>query len=130
MKKAIVGLLIFIFSISLLNAYTQEERIKDMKVMEAAMSQIQKGIIYNSKEDVLVGVKSLKEVAAKVEIAPKTALDYSNYFAKKQSANIIKFADKIKNKIEAGRKHSAAANYLKVLDQCISCHNKIRKWGQ
>jgi len=130
MKKVAAGLLVFALSTSFLSAYTQEERIQDMKAMEIAMSQIQKGIIYNDKEAVLLGVKNLKEVASKVEIAPKTAMDYSSYFAKKQSTNIIKFADKIKTKIEAGRKHGAAANYTKVLDQCISCHNKIRKWGQ
>jgi len=36
--------------------------------------------------------------------------------------------DKIKSSIEADRKHSASSSYTKVLGECISCHNKLRKW--
>ena len=128
MKKTIAGLVTLgVLTVSA-QAYDQAERIQDMQMMEVSMAQIQKGILYNNKKIVLQGVENLKNASSKVEIAPKTDMDYSTVFAKKQAANIIKFADKIKQNIEAGHKHGAASNYTKVLDQCISCHNKIRKW--
>jgi len=129
MKKIISALLTFGVFTMTLQAYEQTDRIKDMQSMESAMSQIQKGILYNNKKMVLEGIEILKKSSMNVEVAPKSELDYSSYFAKRQSANIRKFADKIKNSIESGHKHGAAKNYAKVLDQCISCHNKIRKWN-
>lgn len=129
MKKIISSLLTFGVLTTMLHAYDQTDRIKDMQSMENAMSQIQKGILYNNKKLVLQGIEILKDASMKVEIAPKSELDYSTYFSKRQSANIRKFSDKIKQNIEAGHKHGAASNYTKVLDQCISCHNKIRKWN-
>ena len=113
-----------------LQAYDQVERIQDMQTMEVSMSQIQKGILYNNKKMVLQGVENLKQASSKVEVAQKTDMDYSAKFAKKQASNIIKFADKVKSEMDAGRKHGATANYTKVLSQCVSCHNKIRKWNQ
>jgi len=130
MKKIITGLFTLAALTVSLHAYDQAERIKDMQSMESAMSQIQKGILYNNKKMVLQSIEKLKKASSSVEIAPKTEMDYSSYFAKRQSENIRKYADKIKKNIEAGHKHGAAMNYTKVLDQCISCHNKIRKWDQ
>ncbi len=130
MKKVIITLLTLgILAISV-DAYDQNDRRKDMQSMEAAMSQIQKGILYNNKKMVLQGVENLKSASGNVEIAPKGALDYTPAFAKSQTKSIMIYADKVKADIESGKKHSAAKNYTKVLDQCISCHNKIRKWNQ
>jgi cytochrome c553 len=129
MKKIIIGLFTLgVLTVSL-HAYDQAERIQDMQTMEVSMAQIQKGILYNNKKMAIQGVESLKNASSKVEVAPKTEMDYSAVFAKKQAVNIVKFADKVKENIEAGHKHAAATNYTKVLDQCISCHNKIRKWN-
>ena len=113
-----------------LQAYDQIERIQDMQTMEVSMAEIQKGILYNNKKMVLQGVENLKQASSKVEVAQKTDMDYSAKFAKKQASNIIKFADKVKSEMDAGRKHGATTNYTKVLNQCVSCHNKIRKWNQ
>ena len=129
MKKMLVTILtVGLFSFTL-QAYDQIQRIQDMQTMESAMAEIQKGILYNNKDLVLEGVKNLKEASLNVEIKPKDDMDYSTSFAKKQSKNIMKYADKIKENIEDGRKHGASKNYTKVLKECISCHNKIRKWN-
>jgi len=129
MKKTMLALLgMGILSMSAYG-YDQTDRIKDMRSMEQAMSEIQKGILYNNSKLVLEGIASLKEASGNVEIAPKGDMDYSSFFAKKQSKNIIKYAEKIESNIKAGRKHGAASNYTKVLGECISCHNKIRKWN-
>lgn len=113
-----------------LQAYDQVERIQDMQTMEASMAQIQKGILYNNNKMVLQGVENLKQASAKVELTEKTDMDYSSKFAKQKASNITKFADKIKTNIEANHKHAASSNYTEVLKQCVSCHNKIRKWNQ
>ena len=129
MKKTIVALL----GVSILGmsayGYDQTDRIKDMRTMEQAMSEIQKGILYNNSKLVLESIANLKKASANVEIAPKGDMDYSSTFAKQQSKNIRKYAEKIESNIKAGRKHGAANNYTKVLGECISCHNKIRKWN-
>lgn len=110
-------------------AYDQADRIKDMQSMAQAMSEIQKGILYNDKKTVLEGVARLKESAFSVEIAPKSTMDFSGSFAKRKSDNIKKYADKIEENIKSGHKHGAARHYSNVLGECISCHNKIRKWN-
>jgi cytochrome c556 len=112
-----------------LYGYSQIDRIQDMQIMETAMAKIQKGILYNNKDMVLQGVEKLKNASVDVEITPKNQMDYSSSFAKKQSKNIIKYADKIKENILLGHKHGASKNYTKVLAECITCHNKIRKWN-
>jgi cytochrome c556 len=112
-----------------LSAYDQIERIKDMQTMEEAMAEIQKGILYNNNNLVLEGVTKLKKAASTVEIAPKSTMEFSGSFAKRKADNIKKYADKIEENIKSGHKHGAARHYTNVLGECISCHNKIRKWN-
>jgi hypothetical protein len=99
-----------------------------MQAMEAAMAQIQKGILSNDDKMVIEGADNLKKSTANVEVAPKWKMDYSPSYAKQQSGHILVLADKIKSSIEADRKHSANSSYTKILGECISCHNKLRKW--
>ena len=129
MKKVILTLIgMGVLSMSAYG-YDQTDRIKDMRTMEEAMSEIQKGILYNNQKMVLEGVENLEKASANIEVAPKDDMDYSVYFAKRQSKNIRKYAEKIKKNISSGYKHGAAKNYTNVLSECISCHNKIRKWN-
>lgn len=128
MTKIVMGLLLFGSMTLSLHAYGAAERMEDMQVMEMAMGKIQKGILYNNKDMVLKGVDKLKKTSYKVEIAKKSDMDYSAAFAKKQTENIIRYADKLEASIKADQKHAATSNYTKILNQCVSCHNKIRKW--
>jgi cytochrome c556 len=111
-------------------AYDQTNRIEDMQMMEISMAKIQKGILYNNNKIILQGVDGLKKASAKVEVTDKTDMDYSSKFAKQKAENIMKFADKIRENATENHMHSASSNYTKVLNQCISCHNKIRKWNK
>jgi len=129
MKKAIAVLFTFSMLTMSLYGYNQTERIQDMQTMETAMAKIQKGILYNNKKMVIEGVENLEKASANVKVAPKGDMDYSPVYAKQQSKNIMKYAEKIKSNIEENRKHSANSNYTKVLGECISCHNKLRKWN-
>jgi len=124
MKKIMAGLLILGALTLSLQAYDQAERIQDMQTMEISMAEIQRGILYNNKKMVLKGVESLKKTSRKVEVSKKDEMDYSAAFAKKQTAT-----EKLEASIEANQKHAATTNYTKVLNQCVSCHNKIRKWN-
>jgi len=130
MRKTILGLLALSALTLTLQAYDDTDRKVDMQVMEASMAQIQKGILYNNKKLVTQGVANLKQSSDTVEIVEKSVMDYSPRFAKEQADDIMKLANEIQEKMESGRKHSAASSYTKVLDKCITCHNKIRKWNQ
>ena len=128
MKRTVAAIMaISVFSVSVYG-YSKEERVTDMQAMEMAMSQIQKGILSNNDEMVIAGADNLKKSSSNVEVSPKWKMDYSPSYAKQQTENILIYADKIKSSIKADRKHSASASYTKILGECISCHNKLRKW--
>jgi len=128
MKKTVTAIMVMSVLSMSLYGYSKEERVTDMQAMEAAMAQIQKGILSNDDKMVIEGADNLKKSTANVEVAPKWKMDYSPSYAKQQTKNILAYADKIKSNIVEDRKHSATSNYTKILNECISCHNKLRKW--
>ncbi len=128
MKKTVTAVMVMSVLSMSLYGYSKEERVTDMQVMETAMAQIQKGILSNDDKMVITGVDNLKKSTSNVEVAPKWKMDYSPSYAKQQTKNILAYADKIKSNIVEDRKHSATSNYTKILNECISCHNKLRKW--
>ena len=128
MKKIVTSMMVMSVLSMSLYGYSKEERVTDMQVMETAMAQIQKGILSNDDKMVITGVDNLKKSTSNVEVAPKWKMDYSPSYAKQQTKNILAYADKIKSNIVEDRKHSATSNYTKILNECISCHNKLRKW--
>ena len=133
MKKSLIIFLTMLFSALSLHAeYTDAQRLKDMQLMEHAVSQIQKGILYNKLEVVEVGVNQLQSVIKQVE-TPKKKEEvlgitdaYGAKYTKQLSNKMIEFSEKVKTDMQNGHKHSAAKNYVSVLKQCISCHNKVR----
>ena len=128
--KKVLSMLLMVSTMSMsLYAYDQADRIKDMQAMEKAMAEIQKGLLYNNKSMVIEGVTNLKQASVNVEVAPNGAMDFSARFAKRQAQNIMKYSEKIESNIKDGHKHGAIKSYTKVLNECISCHNKIRKWN-
>ena len=128
MKKIVTSIMVLsVLSVSLYG-YSTADRIKDMKMMEKSMAKIQKGILSNNQLLVIAGVDELKKSTGSVEIAPKGDMDYGPSYARQQKEHIMKFADKILSSIEDDRKHTANANYTKILGECISCHNKLRSW--
>ena len=130
MKKVIVGLFTLGALTLTVHAYDKVERKHDMQKMEAAMAEIQKGILSNDDKMALQGASNLKGVANKIEIPQnKAELDYKPKYAKKIAQDIMKQIDVISDKVEDGKLHSATASYSKILNKCISCHNKIRTWN-
>lgn len=130
MKRTLVAFIALAALTSSLCAYSQEDRIKDMRTMADALAVVQKGILYNNRKLVHDGIETLKRSSQNIEIAPKSDMDYSSTFAKSQAENIVRYANKVNLSMEEGKKHSALTNYTKVMNQCVSCHNKIRKWNR
>lgn len=126
--------LISLFSLTLHAEYTNTERIRDMKTMEEAMMKIQKGLLIDDRNILSKGVNQLQQVTRKVEppLESNSVLaqedTYKYKFSRKEGEKIIRFAEDIRVDMNAGNKHSASKSFVKVLDECISCHNKIRKW--
>ncbi len=133
-KKLITIGLITLFTATLHAEYTDAERIRDMQTMEEAMVKIQKGLLTNDRNMLSKGVNQLQQVTRKVEppVGKKSDFGEKNThkykFSRKQGEKIIRFAEDIRVDMDAGNKHSASKSFVKVLDECISCHNKIRKW--
>ena len=128
--KKVLGMLMLVSMVSIsVSAYDQTDRVKDMQAMETAMAEIQKGLLYNNKALVIEGVANLKKASANVKIAPKSTMEFSERFAKRQAAYILKYSGRIEANMKDGHKHGAIKNYTNVLKECISCHNKIRKWN-
>jgi len=128
MKKIVTSMMVMsVLSVSSYG-YSTADRIKDMQMMEIAMAKIQKGLLSNHQLLVIAGVDDLKKSASSIEVAPKGDMDYGPSYAKQQKQDIMRYADKIKSSIENNRKHTANANYTKILDDCIACHNKLRSW--
>ena len=133
-KKLILIGLIPLFTVILNAEYTDAERIKDMNAMEEAMVKIQKGLLTNDSNELSKGVNQLQQVTRKVKPPIDSKSDFGEKnthkykFSRKQGEKIIQDAENIRVEMNAGNKHSASKSYVKVLDECISCHNKIRKW--
>jgi cytochrome c556 len=108
------------------------ERMKNMQDMETAMSEIQKGFLYDNVNVVKNGVKHLKVTISHTESFIKEGVNKEGFnsliYAKKQAADIEKLADKILLTFEEGDRYNAANNYLKVLSKCLTCHQTVRSW--
>ena len=129
--KKVIAVLFTLGALTLtVHAYDKVERKHDMQMMEAAMAQIQKGILSNNDKMALQGASNLKAISNKIEIPQnKAELDYKPKYAKKMTQDIVKYIDDISDKIEDDKLHSATSSYAEILKKCISCHKKIRAWN-
>jgi hypothetical protein len=115
--------------------YTSEDRIRDMKELESALSTIQKGFLYNNLSLLEKGVNEIKDNALSVEPPLKKEeqfLDkletYSYKYAKRQSTKMIVYAEDILVDYKDGNKKQAVNSYNKIFKQCMTCHERLRDW--
>ena len=114
--------------------YTKEDRVNDMRAMEDAMANIQKGFLYNNNDLIQQGSKILRDHALTLQpprLGDKSlARDetYAFMFARKQQRKIDSHAAKLAEKYAAGDKYAAMHHFTKILKQCTACHTKLRKW--
>ena len=114
--------------------YTREDRVADMRAMEAAMADIQKGFLFNSNDLIQSGSKVLRDHALTLQpprFGDKTLErdeTYAFMFARKQQRKIDSHAANLALKFAAGDKYQAMHHFTKILKQCTACHTKLRKW--
>ena len=108
------------------------DRMENMREMETAMSEIQKGFLYDNVNVVKNGVKHLKITIANTESFIKEGVGENKInnkvYAKKVAGQIDTMADEIYTTFKKGDSHSAANNYLLILSKCLSCHQTVRSW--
>lgn len=130
MKKVLI--LILVSGILFAQEYIQPDRMKNMQEMEAAISVIQKGFLYDNVNVVKNGVKDLKERVKHTESFIKEGVNKEGFntlvYAQKQAKDITALADDILETFEKGDKYAAANGYLRVLSKCLTCHQTIRTW--
>ena len=132
MKKVIVmSLLMSSLSFA---AYTKEDRVADMVAMEASMSKIQKGFLYNNNEMIQSGAAELRDKVLTIQpprIGDKSISrdqTYAFMFARKQQRKIDSHAAKMADRFGSGDKYQAMQHFTKILKQCTACHTKLRSW--
>ncbi len=131
MKKSLL-ISLLVSSVVFAEGYIQPDRMKNMQEMEAALSLIQKGFLFNNVNVVKNGVKDLKERVKHTESFIKEGVSKEGInnilYARKQAESITKLADEILKTFEKGDRYNAANSYLETLSKCLSCHETIRKW--
>ena len=136
MKKIYKGISAFtlISSLYCTNAfaYSDEERIKDMQMMEQGLQQMQKGFLYNNLDDIQKGAELLKKHTVKIEPPVEGADEFKKSYAydltKREAKKIINFADDAVERYKNHKPKQAMNSFTKVLKQCMTCHARIRKW--
>ncbi len=132
MKKSLLVLVLVSGVLFAQQEVRYPERMKNMQEMETAMSEIQKGFLFNNVNVVKNGVKHLQQRIDHTESFIKGGVNKEGFnsliYAKKQAVDIHKLADEILLAFEKGDAYNAANGYLKVLSKCLSCHQTIRSW--
>lgn len=135
MKKIITAVLAFMVgSTFLVAAEVKDQKMADdMKAMMNAMIDIQKSWFYENPRGIKKGVKHLeahmdhlKKADAKGYL-PKEQ-EYANKFAKKRADMIELYAEDLVASVEDGNDEDVLDNYTQIMNQCTSCHMRIRNW--
>jgi len=132
MKKSLLVLLLASGLLFAQQEVRYPDRMKNMQKMETAMSEIQKGFLFDNVNVVKNGVKHLKETISHTESFIKGGVNKEGFnslvYAKRQAVDISKIADEILYTFEKGDRYGAASGYLRVLSKCLSCHQTVRSW--
>ena len=135
MKKIINAALTIMLGTAVLGAAEVKDKkmAEDMKAMMNAMIDIEKSWFYENPRGIKKGVKKLidnlehmKKTDAKGYL-PKDK-EYANRFAKKRADMIELYAADLIDSIEAGEDQDVLDNYTQIMNQCTSCHMRIRNW--
>lgn len=135
--RKIVTLMLAAGFITVFEAYTTEDRIKDMQILAKAMAEIQTGFFYNNSDLVNEGALKLSDTIHRIE-PPLSEAEEKDPMARYMN-NKIKVSNKIKKKIDQkariiierfrdGDPTQAAQAYNDVVEKCMECHTQIRNW--
>jgi len=102
-----------------------------MSSMAQGISKIQSGFLYNSKQDILDGIKTIEEansIFKKVDVT--SFIPHNNKVAATQNINknLEKNLATLKKDVEAKNYKAAVEDYSKIMNNCMACHTIIRGW--
>lgn len=133
MKKLALSFLCLVLASSLYaQSNTQESKlVLDMRSMLDATVDIQRAGFYNNKEGVKEGATRLiKSLDSLLTTDPTSYLpdDKANAgkFAKKREQMLKLYAEDLIISIDEGNIEDAMDNYSRILNECTSCHSRIR----
>ena len=102
-----------------------------MQLMKQGMEQVQKGFMYNSKEDIKKGIETLENSNAifkNVDVSKFIAHNNKVQATKNINKNLAVDLKAFKDAVVAGKYSDATNFYGKVVNDCVSCHTIIRGW--
>ncbi|GEM_PF-1780197 len=112
-------------------------RLKNtMRKFATGLDQIQKGIIYNKREKIEIGVRVIRQAKRNFfkrhgEILKKKLPDdpkFAAYLAKSSAERINKYINMMSDQINTSHDFSKiAAAYTGIFNQCVGCHQHLRK---
>ena len=137
LKKVLAVL--FMVSFTLLQAKGEDklELQKTMISFASAMEIIQHGILYSDKQEMLKGAQLLKLTNAELFKQHGDAIalhmpkdpEFAKKFARRTSQKIQDYADKMTQNLDDRKAYSKmSAIYTHILQECVGCHQKIRRW--
>lgn len=106
---------------------------EDMRTMLHAMEAIQKAGFYNDTEGMKAGVVKLKSgLQSLITTDAQSYLPddqaYANKFAQKRAKMIEMYANDLVDSIKNNKLDDALVDYTQILNECTSCHIRIRNW--
>jgi len=102
-----------------------------MSLLEQGLTQTQKGFLYNSKEDIVMGISTMQNANAiftHVDVSTFIKNNSKVQVTKNINENMTEHLNDLKKDIDAGRYNDATAKYGKVVNDCVSCHTIVRGW--
>lgn len=102
-----------------------------MQLMEKGMEQVQKGFMYNSKQDIIQGIETLQNSDAifkKVDVTTFIPNNKKVRVTQNITNNLGEDLVILKKAVENNEFTTATEKYGKVLNDCVACHTAIRGW--
>lgn len=102
-----------------------------MQLMNRGIEQVQKGFMYNSKNDILQGIETLENSNAIFKTVDVTTFIPHNQkvrVTQNITSNLEEDLGALKKAIEKNEFTSATEKYGKVVNDCVACHTVIRGW--
>jgi len=134
MKKVLLAL---VLSVGVLSADMDiaKERVETMMSYASALSDIQKGFLYNNESLVKKGVydfqKNLRHSDSFViDLDKKESTGEFNprTYANTEARAISNLVEKLEENYKTGTKNESVKTYNEIVRRCLACHQIIRKW--
>lgn len=102
-----------------------------MKLMEQGMEEVHKGFMYNDKDKLLSGIKTLENsnaIFTKVDVSKFIPHNNKIQVTKNINKNLSDSLSKFKKAVLNKEYTEATKLYANVVNNCIACHTIIRGW--